>query len=165
VRWDKRPEATLDRIVLREYFSTRGRKVPPRDSGCVVVELKRLRRRGSWGWWCVLLPALLTIGVYLLFEVLDVVGSRLPSRLAGEAVAAIEVTSIEADRLAHLSVLVASPANPIPSGETSPSLLYSRRLAGGPSPDVTPFRFRSVLARARIATQAFPATSPTADPF
>ncbi len=117
----------------------------------------------SWGGWCVLPAALLAMAAYLLFEELDLVGSKLPSRLAGEAVAALEYTALDADRSFHLSVERLS--NPSPSILTShiplTILSTSKRFAT----EISPTTLRAMLARAHVGWRAFPAPGSTADPF
>lgn len=139
--------------------------MPPRNSGGVAVELVSLSRRRSWGWWCVLLPAMLAVAVYLLFQVLDVTGSKLPSRLADEAVAAIQSSSLDAERPFHVGHSGAPLASAIPSGPTSLSAVTVLGTVGACRAAANSFRHRCALVRPRVGTQARPATSPTADPL
>ncbi len=99
---------------------------------------------------------------YILFEELDVLGSRLPSRLAGEVVAALEYRVLDAERLFIVELPSESPTptdtlsliaqNPLPSAEAS-------------SARTSPISLRSMRARAHVRVQTLPTATPTADPF
>ncbi len=114
----------------------------------------------SWGWGCVLLAALLAMASYILFEELDVLGSRLASRLAGEAVAALEYTALDAERLSngHLSVEHPSFVTPLFAAN-------ALRAAEATTTEISSINLRSVRARAKLRLQALPATTSSADPF
>ena len=78
-------------------------------------------RRRSWAWWGVFFVALLTIGAYVIFDILDVDGSQMTGRPA-DAIIAAEALQVEVDRFfradtftpdltgsLHLSVLPCFP--------------------------------------------------------
>ncbi len=124
--------------------------------------LVRTRGYRSWAESCVLLAALLGMTSYILFEQLDALGSRLPSRLAGEAVAAIECTVLDVERL---SALQPSSESPTP---TDTFCLIAQNLlpnAQALSARTSPISLRSMRARAHVQAQTLPAATPTADPF
>lgn len=129
------------------------------------MDLLSFSGRRSWGWWCLLLPAGLAITMYLLFEVLDVTGSKLPSRLGGQAVAAMESTSVDAERLSHVGPSVSRLANTIPFRLTSLSAVTVLGTVGACRAATNSFRHRCALVRPRVGTQALPTNSPTADPL
>jgi hypothetical protein len=80
------------------------------------MRLGSAQRRRSWAWRGVILVALLTIGAYVLFDILDVDGSRMTARPAGDMIVA-EALQAEADR-----VLRADTITPDSTGLHHPSL-------------------------------------------
>ncbi len=124
--------------------------------------LVRTRGYRSWAECCVLLAALFGMTSYILFEELDVLGSRLPSRLAGEAVAAIEYTVLDVERL---SAVQPSPESPTPPDTFSLIAQGPLPIAQAFSARTSPISLRSMLARAHVQAQTLPAPTPTADPF
>ncbi len=119
----------------------------------------------SLGWWCILLAALLAMATYVLFEEMDVLGSRLASRLAGEAVAALEYTALDAERLSQLHLSVEQPSSLHPSFVTAFVAINAFRTAELTTTEFSLTTLRSVRARAKLSLQVLPATTSPVDPF
>ncbi len=62
------------------------------------MRLGAAQRRRSWVWRGVILVALLTIGAYVIFDILDVDGSQLTGWPAGDMIVA-EALQADADRI------------------------------------------------------------------
>jgi len=60
------------------------------------VRLGTTQRRRSWAWWGVIVAALLIIGAYVIFDILDVDGSRMTGWPADDIIVA-EALQVEAD--------------------------------------------------------------------
>jgi hypothetical protein len=80
------------------------------------MRLGSAQRRRSWAWRGMILVALLTIGAYVVFDILDVDGSQMTGRPAGDMIVA-EAVQAEADR-----VVRADPFTPDSTGLRHPSL-------------------------------------------
>ncbi len=102
---------------------------------------------------------------YILFEEMDVLGLRLSSRLADEAVAALEYTAIDAERLSNLQLPIEGPSNPSHSILTSLAAINVLRTVEPCATGIFPINLRPVLARAHVGPQTLPATPSPSDPL
>jgi hypothetical protein len=102
---------------------------------------------------------------YILFEEMDVLGLRRSSRLANEAVAALEYTAIDAERLSNLPLPIEGPSNPSHSILNSLAPINVLRIAEPFATSISPINLRPVFARAHLGPQALSASTSPADPF
>ena len=121
------------------------------------------KRQRSRAWWGVCLCAVLAMGAYIVFDMLDLDGSSLRSAWAGSAIAA-EAAGGETERL--LPPSETAPQAPIlgPAvgavGFDPPSGFLHRSL---PMPRLGAWR-SPTLPRTNLAKETASATSPTTDP-
>jgi hypothetical protein len=121
------------------------------------VRLGKAQKR-SWAWWGVVSFVLLTIGAYVIFDILDVDGSQIRWP-AGDAVMTQQV---DAERFFRADLSIPGSTDLI-----SPSLSRNSSTAIGKiSPATTILRIRRSwsLPRVNLYQDLARASSPTADP-
>ena len=101
-------------------------------------------RRRSWAWRGMFAFALLMIGVYVLFDILDVDGSQMTD-LPERAVIMAETVSIDSDRLFRADLLISDLAKPLNLFLSQYSSTESRSLS--PVPAIPRDRLRRILPR------------------
>ncbi len=128
------------------------------------LKLIRGLRKQAWGWRFFLLVGFLLFGTYLVFDVLDIDGSKLPSELSSNTLATLESPEADAERLLRLgSSALSSPSRlcflSIPQAltDSEPSVICSHtRMVAAHNP--------RTLARVHVRREIGPSSTPTADP-
>ena len=121
------------------------------------------RRQRSRAWWGVFLCAVLAMGAYIVFDMLDLDGSGLRDAWAGSAIAA-EAVDGETDRL--LPPTEAAPHAPplgSPVGAIWLDPLFDSLHRPAPLPRLGASRSRA-LPRINLAKETSSTPSPSADP-
>jgi hypothetical protein len=125
------------------------------------VRLGTTQRRRSWAWWGVFFFALLTINAYVLFDILDVDGSRMTGWPADDIIVA-EALQVEADPFFR-----ADTFTPDSTGLLYLSLSrWSTTERHGRSPGTIPLRVRHrrMLPRVSLHRALAQTSSRAADP-
>jgi hypothetical protein len=126
-----------------------------------AVRLGTAQRRRSWAWWGVIGVALLTMGAYVIFDILDVDGSQMTGWPADDIIVA-EALQVEADRVFR--------TDPIPPESTGllylPLLRCSTTERHGllPATILLRVRQRRMLPRVNLQRALAQASSLSADP-
>ncbi len=126
------------------------------------MRLIGLRRRHGRAWWGVLGAALLILGVHIAFDLLDLDGSELSSRPAGDAQAA-ELNPGDTDRLVPESFAGQVASDSVPP-LAPPSFAGPLRATPRGIPEVSPGREHHRLPRAQLTRVARDTNSQTTDP-
>ena len=126
-----------------------------------AVRLSTAQRRRSWAWWSVVVVALLTMGAYVLFDILDVDGSQMTGWPA-DAIIVAEALQIEADRCFRPDTLTPDA----PGLLALPLARWSATEQHGLSPDTIPLRVRHrrMLPRVNLHQALAQTSTLSADP-
>lgn len=125
--------------------------------------LRRRRWRGSGGWWAVLLCAFLALGVYIVFEALDVDGSDLRDWLSGNAIAA-QSTRAETKRPFYQASATPWASELVSLSLTLRFIAKSTQVTSRIPPAVFAGRPGQIRPRARVSRETPCATSPIGEP-
>lgn len=154
VRGMKEPfRSRIGNVLYAPHVSFRPRRRP--------VRFATAQRRRSRAWWGVIIVALLTIGAYVIFDILDVDGSQMTGWPADDIIVA-EALQVEADRFFR-----ADSFTPDSTGLLYLSLSRSSTNSeGGPSPVTSLFRVRQsrMLPRVNLRRELVQTSSRSVDP-
>jgi hypothetical protein len=129
--------------------------------GSMTVRLIGAQRRRSWVWWGVIAFALLAIGAYVLFDILDVDGSQMTGWPAGDIIVAW-TPQVEADRLLRADLSTADPTGLISLSLRRCSSIEDRGLS--PAAAILRVRQSRLLPRMNLHRETARAGSPSIDP-